>query len=509
MNTQYGSVNSINSGQAAASWPGKFYIATTPAATLSAPTCIISATTGTPTNAGPYTCANMPACTGGVGACAGFSRTISYSYPYSFTAIGQALANEQTQLKDAGTLSVSVTETPITSVVTSFAGWGMFIDQYPICSGSYLVPGTITGPVFTNGAWTFGNTGSYNFTDQVGSASSNFGWQAGSCTQSGTYPQAGFSTTFQGGVNLGANHVPLPTDSFSQKTAVVDGVGSGTVSNAQMNAALKTASGSPYPAAGTTNPGVYLLYTATTSAGCPSAPCMTGGGIYVEDNGSTNVSVKLTASNPSSGLLCGVAGNALKCHALQVVTITQGATITTVSLDQTAGMTCISSGATNTLVHGVPENSSTGTTSAATMVYVDGNIDSLSGPAQGVAAIQDGAAMTVTSAGNVTVTGDILYNHEPVTTTANQTGPNTPVDTLIPSNNYGQVLGIFTANGNLNLANSQSNGNLEIDASIATISAGGSGGITNTGSSINTLSIIGGRIQNTIQNIGATTRNVF
>ena len=50
---------------------------------------------------------------------------------------------------------------------------------------------------------------------------------------------------------------------------------------------------------------------------------------------------------------------------------------------------------------------------------------------------------------------------------------------------------------------------MEIDASIATISAGGSGGIVNTGSAINTLTIVGGRIQNTIQNINSSTRNVL
>ncbi len=57
--------------------------------------------------------------------------------------------------------------------------------------------------------------------------------------------------------------------------------------------------------------------------------------------------------------------------------------------------------------------------------------------------------------------------------------------------------------------NQQSNGNLEIDASIATISQTGSGGLVNTGANINTLQIVGGRIQNQIKNIGATTRNVF
>jgi hypothetical protein len=80
---------------------------------------------------------------------------------------------------------------------------------------------------------------------------------------------------------------------------------------------------------------------------------------------------------------------------------------------------------------------------------------------------------------------------------------------LIPANNTGQVLGIFTATGNVNLGNIQSNGNLEIDASVATISQGGSGGIVNTENAINTLTIVGGRIQNTIQNINTTTRNVL
>jgi len=108
--------------------------------------------------------------------------------------------------------------------------------------------------------------------------------------------------------------------------------------------------------------------------------------------------------------------------------------------------------------------------------------------------------------GSVTITGDILYKDEPVTLVQNGS---TPADTLIPANNHGQTLGIFTANGNINLANSQSNGNLEIDGSIATISSGGSGGLVNTGNAINTLTIVGGRIQNTIQNINTTTRNVW
>ena len=222
---------------------------------------------------------------------------------------------------------------------------------------------------------------------------------------------------------------------------------------------------------------------------------MTGGGIYVEGDAD---SVVLTASNPSSGPQSG--------HALEVYTIKQGNVTTTITVDQTANSTTLASktgsgGTTTTTINGVPANNSSGTPAPATMLYVNGNISAISGPAQGVAAVQNAAAITVTAASNITVTGDLLYKAEPVTFT--------PADTLISANNTGQVLGIFTAGGNVNLANSQSNGMLEIDASVATIKSGGSGGIVNTGNAINTLTIVGGRIQNTIQNINATTRNVW
>ena len=108
----------------------------------------------------------------------------------------------------------------------------------------------------------------------------------------------------------------------------------------------------------------------------------------------------------------------------------------------------------------------------------------------------------------MTVTGDILYKTPPVTQTQNQI-PGTPADTLIPGNDNQQVLGIFTAAGDIQLKNSQPNGNLEIDGSLATISQNGTGGIVNVGNAINTLTVVGGRIQNQIKNINSITRNVF
>ena len=146
-----------------------------------------------------------------------------------------------------------------------------------------------------------------------------------------------------------------------------------------------------------------------------------------------------------------------------------------------------------------------------TMLYVNGQISSLSGPGQGKPAINDGTALTITAASNVTITGDILYKSEPVYG-APPPGPAAsaqhPIDTLT-GNDTGQALGIFTATGDIQMKNGQANGNLEIDASLATMSASGTGGLTNIGNQIQTLTIVGGRIQNNIKNINAVQRNVL
>jgi hypothetical protein len=493
----------INSGQGANSWPGSFYIvdtlANTPGTTLGAPSCTPiftppNAGTGTLTPASsPYDCGTKyPTCTG---TCTGFQITdFQYAFPYAITAIGQSSGTEQQLVEDSGQLILNIHVAAAGGTTTSFSAWGMFIDQSAQCNGSYLVPGTITGPVFTNGSWNFGTTGSYIFTDKVGSASSTFGYQfnnkcdssASSSDKSGSQT---ISPTFQSGYTVGANKVPLPTDSYNQKDAVVDGVGTGgNPSNATLNANLRDVNGSSYPVGGASS-GVYIAYSQTTS-GSTTTNTMTGGGILVEGNAGVTLTASTAGSDP-----------------VQVYTITQGSTTTTVTVDVTANTTTIKSGSKTTTITGVPSNRSGGTPAPSTMLYVDGNITSLSGPSSGPA-IQDGSAVTVTAANNITVTGNITYKTEPVTLTQNQI-PNTPADTLISGNNNGQVLGIFTAGGNVYLDVPGSGQNLEIDASIATISNGGSGALMNNGNSINTLTIVGGRIQNTIQNINTSTRNVF
>jgi Tfp pilus assembly protein PilX len=470
----YGSFQRITgNGQAASAWPEKFKI--DPATvSLTLTSCAVQ---------------------GGGGTCAAPTGTVTgytYIYSYSLTAIGQSAGTENTTLVDKGSLIINATLAPSSGTTQSFAGWGMFIDKSTICDGSTLVPGTISGPVFSNGAWNFGTSGRYIFTDSVGSANPKAGYQfSGGCQQvAGSTATSGSTTiapTFQSTFNLGQNSIPLPTNDFNQRRAVLDGVGANgsAVTNSDLNSVLRDANRNSYPSGGTTS-GVYLPYT--TAGGTNT---FTGGGIYVQGD----AKVTLTSVGTQA----------------QQYTIVQGSTMTTITVNNTTNTTVMTQGSNTVTISGVPQQrdpSTNAVTGDATLLYVNGNITDLKGPGQGVAAIQDGTALTVTAANNVTITGDILYKTRPVTLTQNEI-PGTPADTLIPGANNGQALGIFTATGDINLKNGQTNGNLEIDASLATISQGGSGGLTNTGSQINTLTIVGGRIQNNIKNIGTTTRNVF
>jgi hypothetical protein len=533
--SQFGSPTSIDGGLGTGSWPSSFQIeqsytgavGTTLPATTPTPACSVIYS-GTPTNQSPYTCANLP--TGNGVAITGYTYT--YTIPYAITAVGQSLANEQQVIEDEGTITLNINEGNAPDTQMSFAAFGTFIDSYPICSSPFA-PGTLTGRFFTNGAWTF-EPGTYTFTGALGSVSTQFGNQfSKSCTDSTTEPQKSGSQTispsFQSTVTLGATPIPLPANDFAQKEAVVDGVGNQWVQDnystaqqdAAMNAALKTVDGNatPYPVNGTTNSGVYMAYSQQTVNGV-TTNTMTGGGIYVEGNASA---VELAAATGTNG------------DSEEVYTITQGTSVTTVTTDLTALRTTVSStiggNTTSTVINGVPENFSTGTETPATMLYVDGNIGNssttgLSGPesANGAAstgpAIQNGAQITITAAGTIDVTGSILYATEPVTETQSQSVSSSltttaccsgdPADTLIPyANPPTGVLGLFTATGDIAEYNQQTNTNIEIDAALAMISTGGTGGWINDGNTIGTITVVGGRVANKAKMCNCSTRNIY
>ena len=479
--TNYGNFVSLNASQAANSWKEQFKVTgVTFSLAPGSPTVTTRDASNNPTG-------------------------YSYIYNYTLTTMGAAQGTEQALVSESGSLILGISASSTTTQV-SFSSFGTFIDNYPPCLG-WLVPGTMSGPMFTNGAWQF-TTGTYIFTDPVGQANANADfWFGSTCVQSPTSSyKKGSQTikpTFQGGFNLGQPTVALPPNDFSQKRAVLDGLGTNTTNptNAELNAVLKNISGTAYPSSGTTS-GVYLAYGPSGGANV-----MTGGGVYVEGDAQITLS-------PSGG-------------SAQVYAIKQGTTTTTLTVDRlatppvawgcpsgTVGTTTIQSGATTTNVCSVPKNYTTGG-AAATMLYVDGAITGLKGPGVGQAAIQDGAQITITAKNDVTVTGDVLYKTEPVTTTQNQIVPGTtpaccngsPLDTLIPGHDMDQVLGIFTSTGNFNLNTTQTN--IQVDGAIATISQTGHGGIKNTGSSINTFNNVGSQTQNSVYSAAIATQNIY
>ena len=485
----YGSsYKTINAGQNN-SWPSTFQMDQTiddSHAQLSSVSCTV-----TPVDSGG-SCTNP--CPTGCKTAATTPTNFTYTYNYHLLVYGRAMGIQKTTLEESGVITVNVPLKAAGGTKKSFAAWGMFIDSGNICDGSYLVPGTISGPVFTNGSWTFSDTGQYIFTDSVGShgAKAGYNFSGNGCDQvagvSDTKNKVTIAPTFTKPPSWGQPTIPLPDNDYNQQRAVLDGVGTGgQPSNTDRSNNLRSASKAKYNSGGESS-GVFLPYSVDPTTG---AATFTGGGILVEGN----ADVKLSTSGTST----------------QTYTIKQGSTTTTITIDNAANTTIFSTGGNTVTISGVPVQKDPVTNAVAgkaTMLYVDGSITSLSGPGPGQSAIQDGTALTITAANNVTITGDVLYKTEPVTLTQNQI-PGMPADTLIPGNDKGQALGIFTASGDIQLNNQQSGNTLQIDASLATISASGSGGLVNTGPSINKLTIVGGRIQNQMKNIGATTRNVF
>src|SRR5581483_9795532 len=201
------------------------------------------------------------------------------------------------------------------------------------------------------------------------------------------------------------------------------------------------------------------------------------GGIYVEGNANVTLS---TGTDSSS-------------HPTQIYTIAQTTTTTTGTwphqhtttttttttittnayANSGKGSTVMSDGTNTVTLTGVPQNLSGTSASDATMLYVNGTITSLTGPGQGKAGVADGSQITIAAAGDVDITGDLLYAHEPVTLNTS--------DSLVSGNDYNQALGIFTAGGNITLSSSYSNGNLETDASLAAINSSCAGGSSSCG----------------------------
>lgn len=513
----YGSSTSLNTGAAANSVPATFKVTT---ATITLP----SAPTGVQTS-GSYT-------------------QWTYVYNYSIVTQGSSTGSEAAVITEKGALTVTITQgSGTSSTTTSFAAFGAFINSFSDCQGP-LVQGYDTGPMYAFGNWNLstGSSPGYTFTDPVSQTGSQFSyWDGNSCSDSSSVPYTfhdgnSVNPSFQSGHNLGVSAIPLPPNDFSQRWAVIDGMGCGSLegnacggttsanqpTQANLNSYLKNISQTAYPdpTPSSTNPGatsgVFLPYSCTGGT-CTLSP--SAGGIYVESNGTgsnTNTTVTMSTSNGAGG-----ASN----PSGQVITIAQqvgsgSTTTTTITVDSVANTTTVVSGSTTLVLSGVPHNLLASPPQASTMVYVDGD-SNIGGPSSG-AAIQNNAMVNFTAAGNITQTSSLVYATEPVTTSANQVISGSspaccsgdPADTLIPQNqNMNQVLGIFTAGGNFTLSPTTNGANIETDASICMLSQAGATntniGHLATGNSVGTWTVIGGRMENRAASVSMDSSNTY
>lgn len=429
------------------------------------------------------------------------------NYPYEVTVKGQSSGSEAEEITETGIIVYSnITGTAAAGGPPRFSKWGAFIDKFADCQGA-LVPGTMTGPFFTNGQWNFGNFSNpgYTFTDTVGQVGANVSWITNKCTDSPTSPNGFKAPTFKNGLQLGQNSVTPPSNSYNQAQAVLDGKGTPPCtappcapdpppSQTQMNQELKTVKGTQYPASGSAPTGVYIPYY-TNSNGQKvygSNPATggsgAGGGFYI--NG--NASITLGATTGGDGT----------SNPTQTYTIVQGSTTTTIVVDNTSGMTTVSSGGTTLSLQGVPtqldpntnqpiiQNDPSGLAVDPTMLYVNGQVTGLNGT------VQNNVGLTIAAASNVSITGDLTYLQSPVSV---------PADVLNTSTNAG-VLGIFTT-GNINLY-PDSTGNLTVNASLAAIGSGTSGFAT-PGGAINTWTIVGGRAEDQAHGVSISSGNTY
>jgi Tfp pilus assembly protein PilX len=498
--TGFGANQSILGSQTN-SWPASFTLDPTVVNGVSygnttlSQQCMGVAYTGTGTTAPSCTSPGVPAGNYNI-------TSYTYNYYYSIGVIGQALNGQQNKIVETGYFTFVVPVKTTSGTTTSFSGWGTLYDKFGLCSAPW-VPGTMTGAIFSNDSLNFGDANTvgstkYVFTGTVGIADAQAGYfHSGGRSGSGCNPSSASSDTadgttiaptFTGGWLTGQPAIPLPQDSFNQERSVLNGNGACMVSPCPAVAqtemgVLQDVNHNQWPTSGAQpSSGVYLPYSSTTTGGV-TTNTFTGGGIFVQGNAAQ---VTLTASTSGSGA---------NKHNLQVIAVQQGSTTTTVTIDLTGNTTTVTNGTTTTNIQGVPENLGATPPSEACMLYVNGNISSnvgansptgLTGPSSG-AAIQNGSALTVTATGTIDITGSLIYSTEPVSLNAADTAVSPA-----PTN----VLGIFTPGGNVELKPTASNQNLEIDASIATVSQGGSGGIQASWNSINQVTIVGGRVQN-------------
>ncbi|HLG13208.1 MAG TPA: PilX N-terminal domain-containing pilus assembly protein [Blastocatellia bacterium] len=453
---------------------------------------------------------------------------------YWVEVTGTTAAGGSAKVNETGRISININLTapgPDETRNFSFSGFGAFFDNGDTLANSALASGTFTGPVHTNTHFAFASNRSVSFRNVVTQADSRIRYDSwGSTTPNRAIPTAdlaGIDISPEGYKQI--NAVPLPRNNFSQEYAVINATGI-TDSNPD---------GSPVdPPAAVPRNGLGDLLPVFDASGrvtvealalnlrdvSGAAPNVSGGalasGVYISSADGSNVTgagIYVQGDASDIQLVADMNGD-------QVYIIKQslgGSTVTTTIRTSFANnKTTISSGSNSKTLSGVfTDKGDWMNPRPGAMLFVNGSINSLRGGKDSLnngPAIASQGRLTVTAQRSITVTGDLKYAN-PVT---NSDG--TPVSNINTVNN---VLGIFTNDGNVNLAPKSSfvNGpglTLEMNAAVASFNANTSndgtrieGSITYTGGTSTGANdrwrLIGSRVQSKINNIGYNYRDIY
>ena len=448
---------------------------------------------------------------------------------YSIKVTGVTSGGGSATVHESGLLSTTLTleATGNGSRNFKFSGFGAFFDNGDTQANAPLANGTFSGPVHTNTHFAFLSSRSVTFRNVVSQVDAKIRYDDTSTTT----PNKAIPPPSLTGITLSSDgykttsKVPLPDNNFSQEYAVVNGTGitdkkadgspvdppgiiprdnhgdpisvfdsSGRVSVDILVANLRTAKNQPPGKHGQDlDNGVYISADGSN---------INGAGIYVEGDASD---IQLYADTNGD----------------QVYVIQQGSKTTTIRTNYTTKKTNISNsdGDSKTYDGVFTDKSDPANPKVGVSLFVDGAINSLRGghtSSTDRPAIASKTKLTITAQNDITVTGDLTYANPVVDDNGNKVSN---IDSIE------NVFGIFTNDGNLNLAPNTSyvdgpGRSLEIDAAVITFNKdtsndGGAikGSIVYTGATTpgtnDRWKLIGSRVQSKINTIGFNYRDIF
>jgi len=449
-------------------------------------------------------------------------------FRYSFKVTGKTDAGGTATVNESGRLSTNIVLTvPGTSTRNfSFSGFGAFFDYGDTQASAPLASGTFTGPVHTNTHFAFLSSRQVAFRNVVSQVENQIRYDDTNSTNGNhAIPNADIT-----GIDISAEgfqqvaRVPLPTNNFSQEYSVINSTGITDLGSdglpVDKPAAMPTSPATVFDTSGrvTANTLALNLRSATGTAPTVSSGAIASG-VYVSSTDGTSISSK------GAGIY--VQGNATDIQLIadtngdQVYVIKQGSTTTTIRTSYTSNTTAISvnGGSTRTYTGVFKDRADPLNVQNGAMLFVNGSIDSLRGGKDSSiskSAVSASTRLTITAQADITITGELKYANPVV----DQYG--VPVSGVGSITN---VLGIFTNDGNVNLAPSAtyvsgSGLSLEMDAAVVSFNANTSndsgaikGSIVYTGGTTpgtnDRWKLVGSRVQSKINSIGFTYRDIF